>query len=129
MVRGEQTQDDRLDVLEDAAMLKDIGLRYAIVGHSERRQYQGESDQTVALKAKAALAAGITPIVCVGETLAEREAGKTEEVCARQIDAVLKTQGAAAFEGVLNELENGMSAVDAAELVRNQVLSQYKNLK
>jgi triosephosphate isomerase len=59
-----------------AAMLREFGVRYAIVGHSERRQYHGETDQLVADKAKAALAHGITPIVCVGETLAEREAGR-----------------------------------------------------
>ncbi len=76
-----------------AAMLKEFGVRYAIVGHSERRQYHGESDQLVADKAKAALAAGITPIVCVGETLAEREAGKTEEVVKRQLAAVIHTNG------------------------------------
>ena len=57
---------------QSAAMLKDFGVRYAIVGHSERRQYHGESDETVAAKAAAALAAGITPIVCVGETLGEQ---------------------------------------------------------
>ncbi|MFM1980018.1 MAG: hypothetical protein RLZ68_1283, partial [Pseudomonadota bacterium] len=62
-----------------AAMLKDLGVRYAIVGHSERRQYHGETDAVVALKAQRALSAGATPIVCVGETLAEREAGLTEE--------------------------------------------------
>ena len=61
---------------QSAAMLKDFGVRFAIVGHSERRQYHGESDEAVALKAQRALAAGITPIVCVGETLAEREAGE-----------------------------------------------------
>jgi triosephosphate isomerase len=76
-----------------AAMLKDFGVRYAIVGHSERRQYHGESDATVAAKAQRALAAGITPIVCVGETLAEREAGKTEEVVKRQLAAVIHTNG------------------------------------
>ncbi len=76
-----------------AAMLKEFGVRYAIVGHSERRQYHGETDQLVADKAKAALAAGITPIVCVGETLAEREAGKTEEVVKRQLAAVIHTNG------------------------------------
>src|SRR6476661_5173008 len=59
-----------------AKMLREFGVRYAIVGHSERRQYHGESDALVADKAKAALASGITPIVCVGETLAERESGK-----------------------------------------------------
>ena len=76
-----------------AAMLKEFGVRYAIVGHSERRQYHGESDAVVADKAKAALAQGITPIVCVGETLAEREAGRTEEVVKRQLAAVIHTNG------------------------------------
>ena len=66
-----------------ATMLKDFGVRYAIVGHSERRQFHGETDELVAKKAQVALAAGITPIVCVGETLAEREAGKTEEIVKR----------------------------------------------
>jgi len=76
-----------------AAMLKEFGVRYAIVGHSERRQYHGETDAAVAEKAKVALAAGITPIVCVGETLAEREAGKTEEVVKRQMAAIIHTNG------------------------------------
>ena len=76
-----------------ATMLRDFGARYAIVGHSERRQYHGESDAKVADKAKAALAAGITPIVCVGETLSEREAGRTEEVVKRQLAAVIHTNG------------------------------------
>jgi triosephosphate isomerase len=76
-----------------AAMLKDFGVRYAIVGHSERRQFHGETDEEVALKAQRALSAGITPIVCVGETLAEREAGKTEEVVKRQLAAVIHTNG------------------------------------
>jgi triosephosphate isomerase len=76
-----------------AAMLKEFGVRYAIVGHSERRQYHGETDALVADKAKAALAAGVTPIVCVGETLAEREAGRTEEVVKRQLAAVIHTNG------------------------------------
>ncbi len=76
-----------------ASMLKEFGCRYVIVGHSERRQYHAESDALVADKAKAALAAGITPIVCVGETLAEREAGRTEEVVKRQLAAVIHTNG------------------------------------
>jgi triosephosphate isomerase len=76
-----------------AAMLKDFAVRYAIVGHSERRQYHGESDEQVAHKAQHALSAGITPIVCVGETLAEREAGKTEDVVKRQLAAVIHTNG------------------------------------
>jgi len=70
-------------------MLKDAGCTWVIVGHSERRQHFGETDAFVADKAKAALAAGLTPIVCVGETLAEREAGRTLEVVERQVRAVL----------------------------------------
>lgn len=75
------------------AMLKDFGCRYAIVGHSERRQYHGETDEVVAAKAQRALSAGITPIVCVGETLAEREANETESVVKRQLAAVIHTVG------------------------------------
>ncbi len=75
------------------AMLQDFGVRYAIVGHSERRQYHGETDAVVAAKAQRALAHGVTPIVCVGETLAEREAGKTEEVVKRQLAAVIHLNG------------------------------------
>jgi triosephosphate isomerase (TIM) len=73
-----------------APMIKEFGCRYVIVGHSERRQLYGERDPQVAAKFAAALAAGITPILCVGETLEEREAGRTEEVVARQLDAILK---------------------------------------
>ena len=76
-----------------AAMLKEFGVRYCLVGHSERRQYHGESDTVVAQKAQQVLSAGITPIVCVGETLAEREAGKTEEVVKRQLAAVIHANG------------------------------------
>jgi triosephosphate isomerase (TIM) len=76
-----------------AAMLKEFGVRYALVGHSERRQYHGETDVVVAEKAQRALAAGITPIVCVGETLQEREAGQTEAVVKRQLAAVIHLNG------------------------------------
>jgi triosephosphate isomerase (TIM) len=76
-----------------AAMLNDFGVRYAIVGHSERRQYHAETDELVAQKAQRALAAGMTPIVCVGETLAQREAGQTEEVVKRQLAAVIHLNG------------------------------------
>ncbi|HEX2545810.1 MAG TPA: triose-phosphate isomerase [Ramlibacter sp.] len=76
-----------------APMLREFGVRYAIVGHSERRQYHGESDDLVAQKAKAALAHGVTPIVCIGETLAEREANRTEEVVKRQLAAVIHVNG------------------------------------
>ncbi len=84
-----------------SAMLKDFGVRFAIVGHSERRQYHGEADEQVALKAKNALSDGITPIVCVGETLAEREAGLTEQVVKRQLAAVIHTNGHCISEIVL----------------------------
>ena len=76
-----------------AAMLRDFGVRYCIVGHSERRQVHRESEVDVALKAKQALACGITPIVCVGETLAQRDAGETEAVVKRQLAAVIHENG------------------------------------
>ena len=76
-----------------AAMLRDFGVRYCLVGHSERRQYHGETDAMVALKAQRALACGITPIVCVGETLAERESGAMEAVVKRQLAAVIHVNG------------------------------------
>ncbi len=67
-----------------APMLVEAGCRYVIVGHSERRQFFGDTDETVARKAKAALAAGLTPIICVGELLAHREAGETNRICKTQ---------------------------------------------
>jgi triosephosphate isomerase len=76
-----------------AAMLRDFEVRYCIVGHSERRQYHGETDAVVANKAQRVLAAGITPIVCVGESLAEHEAGQTEAVVKRQLAAVIHANG------------------------------------
>ncbi|OIQ69246.1 triosephosphate isomerase [mine drainage metagenome] len=76
-----------------AAMLKEFGVRYVIVGHSERRHYHGETDEVVASKTQRALACGMTPIVCVGETLAEREAGKTDEVVKRQLASVIHANG------------------------------------
>jgi triosephosphate isomerase len=84
-----------------AAMLAEFGCRYAIVGHSERRQYHHESDQLVADKAKAALARGVTPIVCVGESLAQREAGETDAVVKRQLSAVIHTLAHCAGEMVV----------------------------
>lgn len=76
-----------------ASMLAEFGCRYVIVGHSERRAYHAESDQLVADKAKVALAHGLTPIVCVGETLAEREGEQTEAVVKRQMSVVIHTLG------------------------------------
>ena len=74
-----------------AAMAADFGCRYVIVGHSERRQLYGETDAQAAAKFAAVQAAGMTPILCVGETLQERDAGKTEEIVARQLGRVLQT--------------------------------------
>ncbi len=73
-----------------AAMLVEYGVEYVIIGHSERRQYFGETDETVNKRTITALNAGLTPIVCVGESLEERETGKTEEVLALQIREGLK---------------------------------------
>ncbi|MEI7474360.1 MAG: triose-phosphate isomerase [bacterium] len=82
-------------------MLQDLCVSYVIIGHSERRQYFGETDETVNLKTKACLAHGVTPIVCCGESLEQREAGVTDEVVAKQIRAALE----------------GISAEDVAKLV------------
>jgi triosephosphate isomerase len=74
-----------------AGMLAELGGRYAIVGHSERRQYHNETDQLVAAKSEACAAAGVTPIVCIGETGPQRQAGQTEAVLARQLAVLLQT--------------------------------------
>jgi len=79
------------------AMLSDFGCRYVLVGHSERRTLFGEDDASVAAKAVAALAQGLSPVLCVGETLAEREQGDSEAVVARQLAAVLAVTGAEAL--------------------------------
>jgi triosephosphate isomerase len=85
-----------------ASMLNDFGCKYVIVGHSERRTYHAESDQLVAKKYAVARAAGLVPILCIGETLEEREAGTTNEVVARQLDAVIELEGIEALaEGVI----------------------------
>ncbi|MDO5624412.1 MAG: triose-phosphate isomerase [Pseudomonadota bacterium] len=84
-----------------ATMLKDFGVRYVLCGHSERRQHQAESDVHVAIKVKRALAAGITPIVCVGETLREHEEGMTEFIVKRQMSAVIHLNGHCISEIVL----------------------------
>jgi triosephosphate isomerase len=73
-----------------AEMLLDSGCEYVIIGHSERRQYFGETDETVNKKVKQALKKGLLPIICVGETLAEREAGKLHEIINRQVAGGLK---------------------------------------
>jgi triosephosphate isomerase len=98
-LRGSAVQLGAQDVCADAqgaftgevsaAMLKDVGCQYVLVGHSERRALYGESDAAVARKFAAALARGLTPILCVGELLAERESGRTFEIIGRQLDAVM----------------------------------------
>ncbi len=79
------------------SMLADIGCRYVLVGHSERRQHHGEGDELVAAKFVAAQAVNLMPILCVGETLDQRESGETEAVLARQLAAVVAKAGVAAF--------------------------------
>ena len=88
-----------------ATMLVDFGCRYVIVGHSERRTLYGEDSPTVALKFKAAQAAGLTPILCIGETLDQREASVTEQVVAEQLDAVMELTG-------VNALSNSVLAYE-----------------
>ncbi len=83
------------------AMLKEIGVEYVVIGHSERRQYFGETDETVLKRTLAALGGGLKPIVCVGETLAERESGKTRDVLERQISEGLKDVAAADIGNVV----------------------------
>ena len=83
------------------AMLQDFACRYVLVGHSERRASYGETDVLVAEKFAAALAAGLHPLLCVGETLAQRDSGATVAVVAAQVDAVLKRVGVAAFSGAV----------------------------
>lgn len=100
-----------------ADMLKEYGVEYAIIGHSERRQYFGETDESVNKRTLTALNAGITPIVCVGETLSERESGVTEEVISRQISVGLKgvddlTKVVIAYEPVW-AIGTGKTATDA----------------
>ena len=81
------------------SMLKDVGCEFVIVGHSERRALYGETDDAVAAKFMATQSAGMIPILCVGETLEEREAGTTAEVIDRQFDAVVDMAGVSAFAG------------------------------
>ena len=119
-----------------AAMLKELGVEYAIIGHSERRQYFGETDSTVNLRTKAALNAGLVPILCVGELLEEREADITEEVVSRQTklglaglsaDEVKKT--VIAYEPVwaigTGKVATAEQACEACGVVRNVIAKLY----
>ncbi|WP_410687476.1 triose-phosphate isomerase [Avibacterium paragallinarum] len=129
------------------AMLKDFGAKYIIIGHSERRTYHKESDEFIAKKFAALKEAGLVPVLCIGESEAENEAGKTEEVCAKQIDAVINALGVEAFNGAVIAYEpiwaigTGKSATPAqaqavhafirghiaakSQTVADQVLIQY----
>ena len=119
-------------------MLKDIGCDYVIIGHSERREHFGETDITVNLKVKAALAAGIKPIVCVGETLAQREAGETNTWVKRQTEQALAEVNPSAIPGIVIAYEpiwaigtgkssNGNDANQVIGLIRNTVAAKFGN--
>jgi triosephosphate isomerase (TIM) len=114
------------------SMLKEFGVRYCIVGHSERRQYHGETDAVVAAKVQRALACGITPIVCIGESLSEREAGKTEEVVKRQLAAVIHANGhciseiVVAYEPVWAIGTGKTATTEQAQQVHGVLRSQLK---
>lgn len=119
-----------------ADMLLELGIEYVIIGHSERRQYFGETDQTVNMRVKTALAKGLKPIVCVGETLEEREGGKVEEVLVRQTTEALKDVASADLDRVVIAYEpvwaigTGKTATaevanDTIKIIRDTVRNLY----
>jgi len=116
-----------------AAMLKELGVKYVIVGHSERRQYHQETNELVARKAQMAKASGLTPVICVGETLADREAGKTESIIQAQLAAVLELEKGEIFQNAILAYEpvwaigTGLSASpDQIETVHRFLRNQLK---
>ncbi len=121
-----------------STMLKDVGCEYVICGHSERRQYHGETDELIARKAAAAVENLLTPIVCVGETLAQRESGAASAVIERQIDAILEHRAsqlvdriAVAYEPVW-AIGTGLSATpeqaqEVHELIRNRIAQRSQS--
>lgn len=122
-----------------AKMLKCIGVEYVIIGHSERRQYFAETDETVNKKVKKALQEGLKPIVCVGETLEQREEGKTEEVISRQIEIGLEGLEEKDFETLLIAYEpiwaigTGKTATseqanETIRTIRKKVVEMYGNM-
>ena len=119
-----------------AEMLAELGVKYVIIGHSERRQYFNETDETVNKRVKAALAAGLKPIICIGETLAEREGGKVEEVLVRQttgafadIDAKELKNIVIAYEPVwaigTGKTATAQQANDTIKIVRDTITKLY----
>ena len=120
-------------------MLNDFSCRYVIVGHSERRTLYGEDNRTVAHKFKAALDAGLVPILCVGETLDQREAGLMEQVVSEQLDAVIELVGAEvladsvlAYEPIwaigTGKTATPQQAQDAHIFIRNRIASQNSTI-
>ena len=120
-------------------MIAEFGARYAIVGHSERRTLFGDTDAIVVEKYQAARSAGLTPIFCIGETLAERERGETERVLARQVDAFVGRYSAAALEGGIVAYEpvwaigtgktaTSSQAEDAHAFIRQRIAAQESKL-
>jgi triosephosphate isomerase len=107
-----------------ASMLLDFGCRYVLVGHSERRAIYGESDADVATRFAAALEAGLEPVLCVGETLDEREAGQTEVVVSRQIDAVLETSGISGFTKAIIAYEPVWAIGTGKTFIRDKLAAQ-----
>lgn len=110
-----------------ANMLKDVGAQYIIIGHSERRTYHKETDEAIAEKFAVLKEVGLIPVLCIGETKAENEAGKTEEVCAHQIDAVLKTLDTRAMKGAIIAYEPGwaIGTGKSATPARAQVVHKF----
>ncbi|WGL95478.1 triose-phosphate isomerase [Arsenophonus nasoniae] len=114
-----------------AEMLKDIGAKYIIIGHSERRTYHQESDQYIARKFAVLKSQGLIPVLCIGESEEENSTGKTEQVCARQIDAVLNSLGAGAFENSVIAYEpiwaigTGKSATPAQAQAVHKFIRDY----
>lgn len=119
-----------------AKMLVELGVEYVIIGHSERRQYFGETDQTVNARVKAALAAGLKVILCIGETLEEREGGKVEEVLVRQTTEAFKDIAKEELENIVIAYEpvwaigtgktaTSQDANDTIKIVRDTMAKLY----
>lgn len=122
-----------------ATMLKEIGVTHVIIGHSERRTYHNESDEFIAKKFAVLKETGLVPVLCIGETEAENEAGQTQAVCSRQIDAVINALGVQAFNNAVIAYEpiwaigTGKSATPAQaqaihKFIRDHIAKQDANV-